>query len=415
MPAPTTATSWVPVAPFARWPSRKRTRAVPCSPHADPRHRCQRLRRRRADPRAWPAEGHELRAFARTPARVPEPSRRCRGRRRATRSTGAGLDEALEGVDVAYYLIHSMETVAARARRGLRRARPARGRAPSPRRPRAPACGASSTSAAWSPPGRRRLAAPGQPPGGRGDRCSTARPRSVALRASIVIGARSRSFRFLVRLVERVPVMPLPPWRDNRTQPIDGRDVLAYLVARGDLARPPAGRLARHRRTRRRHLRRADRPHPRPHARRPRRRCACRSAMTPVASRVAAAIAGEDPGSIGPLMGSLAGDLLPRDDRAARAVRRAPAPLRPAVERALREWEAARSWRPRGGSAWPPHERGRRTTIHIDGPPQEVWDLVMDAERTPRVGDHRARACRATRGGDLRRASRWSRSCACAG
>ena len=44
-----------------------------------------------------------------------------------------------------------------------------------------------------------------------------AAPESVALRASIVISARSRSFRFLVRLVERVPVMPLPAWREHRT------------------------------------------------------------------------------------------------------------------------------------------------------------------------------------------------------
>ena len=42
-----------------------------------------------------------------------------------------------------------------------------------------------------------------------------AAPEGVALRASIVIGARSRSFRFLVRLVERVPVMALPDWRET--------------------------------------------------------------------------------------------------------------------------------------------------------------------------------------------------------
>src|SRR5918997_1864518 len=56
-------------------------------------------------------------------------------------------------------------------------------------------------------------------------------PDSVALRASVVIGARSRSFRFLVRLVERMPVIPLPPWSASRTRPIDGRDVLAFLVS----------------------------------------------------------------------------------------------------------------------------------------------------------------------------------------
>ena len=57
-----------------------------------------------------------------------------------------------------------------------------------------------------------------------------ATPCSVALRASIVIGARSRSFRFLVRLVERLPVMVLPAWRDNRTSPIDERDVIELLA-----------------------------------------------------------------------------------------------------------------------------------------------------------------------------------------
>ena len=58
-----------------------------------------------------------------------------------------------------------------------------------------------------------------------------AAPEAVALRASIIIGARSRSFRFLVRLVERLPALPLPPWREYRTPPIDERDVIAMLVA----------------------------------------------------------------------------------------------------------------------------------------------------------------------------------------
>ncbi len=46
-----------------------------------------------------------------------------------------------------------------------------------------------------------------------------ATPDSVAFRASIVIGARSRSFRFLVRLVERMPVLVVPAWREHRTGP----------------------------------------------------------------------------------------------------------------------------------------------------------------------------------------------------
>ena len=64
--------------------------------------------------------------------------------------------------------------------------------------------------------------------------CSSACPDSVALRASIVIGARSRSFRFLVRLVERLPVLAVPAWHDNRTQPIDERDIVAAARAGRD-------------------------------------------------------------------------------------------------------------------------------------------------------------------------------------
>ena len=55
-------------------------------------------------------------------------------------------------------------------------------------------------------------------------------PGSTALRASIVIGAGSSSFRILVRLVERLRVLPMPAWRDNRTQPIDERDVIEFLA-----------------------------------------------------------------------------------------------------------------------------------------------------------------------------------------
>ena len=81
-------------------------------------------------------------------------------------------------------------------------------------------------------------------------------PDSVALRASIVIGARSRSFRLLVRLVERMPVLTLPAWRSFRTQPIDARDVIEMLAAAATA--PGVPRSPRHRRTRRAQLRRDD-------------------------------------------------------------------------------------------------------------------------------------------------------------
>ena len=139
--------------------------------------------------------------------------------------TGAGLDEALDGIDVAYFLIHSMEGAPPASRQRERAA-------------------ARNFVAAAERAGVRRVVylggiVAGEPRLSRhlASRLEVERillaalPEAVALRASIVIGASSRSFRFLVRLVERMPVLALPAWREHRTQPIDVRDVRAYLVA----------------------------------------------------------------------------------------------------------------------------------------------------------------------------------------
>ena len=164
-------------------------------------------------------------------------------------------------------------------------------------------------------------------------------PSSVALRASIVIGARSRSFRFLVRLVERLPVLALPAWRGNRTQPIDERDMVELLAGaatsdevagqRLDVGGPDLvsyGELIE----RIGDLMLIDRPalhfnH---------------LTVTPIASRIAAVIAGEQHELIGPLMESLDTDLIPGDDRAARLLKVRLHSLNAAIERSLREWEA---------------------------------------------------------------------------
>jgi uncharacterized protein YbjT (DUF2867 family) len=141
--------------------------------------------------------------------------------------TGVGLDEALEGVDVACFLIHSMEAAGGREFDVLERR------------------GAENFAAACGRQGVRRVLYLGGlvPAGGArhsrhlGSRLAVeeilldAVPEAVAFRASLVVGARSRSFRFLVRLVERVPLLPLPGWRVNRTQPIDERDVIAFMLA----------------------------------------------------------------------------------------------------------------------------------------------------------------------------------------
>jgi uncharacterized protein YbjT (DUF2867 family) len=61
---------------------------------------------------------------------------------------------------------------------------------------------------------------------------------AVVLQAGVVLGAGSASFEMLRYLTERLPVMVTPRWVDSRVQPIAVEDVLRYLVGALDL---PAG------------------------------------------------------------------------------------------------------------------------------------------------------------------------------
>jgi uncharacterized protein YbjT (DUF2867 family) len=277
-------------------------------------------------------DGHDVRAFARVAGRVRAPVPVVEG----DAVTGAGLDAALDGIDCAYFLIHSMEAAgaangsfidrdrraarafAAAARRaGVRRVVYLGGLAPSDDRP--------------SPHLASRLEVE--------EILLDAAPAAVAFRASIVIAAASRSFRFLVRLVERLPVLALPAWREHRTRPIDGRDVVEFLARTAaadrlgsqslDIAGPDVVSYAEM----------IERIRDAMVVGRPALRL--RLQATPVASRVAAAIAGEDHALIGPLMEGLSHDLLPRDDRAASLLGVRLHAFDAAVERALRDWEAA--------------------------------------------------------------------------
>jgi uncharacterized protein YbjT (DUF2867 family) len=275
------------------------------------------------------ADGHRVRAFARDPARVSQPGDV--PVHVGDVLTGAGLDAALESCDVAYFLVHSMEpgdaSFADRDRRAAREFALATRRAGVRRvvylGGLVPADGAASPHLA------SRLEVE--------EILLNASPESVALRASIVIAARSRSFRFLVRIVERLPVLALPAWRDNRTQPIDGRDVLEFLAraatvpeASGrslDIAGPDVltyGEMVE----RIRDLMLLPRPS-----------LNLERNATGIASRVGAVIAGEDHDLVGPLMAGLTTDLLPRDDTAPGLLGVRLHRFDAAVERALRDWE----------------------------------------------------------------------------
>lgn len=60
---------------------------------------------------------------------------------------------------------------------------------------------------------------------------------TAALQAAVILGSGSASFEMLRYLTERLPVMLTPSWVHNRIQPIAVRDVLRYLIAATDL--PP--------------------------------------------------------------------------------------------------------------------------------------------------------------------------------
>lgn len=274
-------------------------------------------------------DGHSVRGFARSPERVTADVPVIGG----DAISGAGLDQALDGIDVAYFLIHSMEPAAGDPFASRERV------------------AAERFAAAAVTAGVKRIVYLGGlvPIGGPHSAHLASRmaveeilldavPDSVALRASIVIGARSRSFRFLVRLVERLPVLAVPAWRNHRTAPIDERDMVELLTAAADndqvggmtldVGGPDVvsygdliDRIA--------DLMLVDRPAVRFR----------RLTVTPIAARVAAIVAGERYELIGPLMESLDGDLLPADDRAERLLNVRLHRLNSAIEHALAEWE----------------------------------------------------------------------------
>lgn len=142
----------------------------------------------------------------------------------------ATLGRALEGVDVGYYLVHSLGTGAGfeAVDRGA-----------------AEAFGAAAKRA-----GTGRLVYLGGlvPKIGEAELSPHLRSRAevgrilrrsgvatAELRAAVILGSGSASFEMLRYLTERLPVMVTPRWVANRIQPIAVRDVLGYLVGCAEL------------------------------------------------------------------------------------------------------------------------------------------------------------------------------------
>jgi uncharacterized protein YbjT (DUF2867 family) len=132
---------------------------------------------------------------------------------------------ALEGATVVYYLIHSMEPgVGGFAERDVVAARAVARAAREAGVERIVYLGGLGRErAALS----HHLASRQET----GDTLAADGPALVELRAAMVVGAASASFRMLADLVERLPAMVVPRWVDTPTQPIAIDDAVEYLAA----------------------------------------------------------------------------------------------------------------------------------------------------------------------------------------
>ena len=174
-------------------------------------------------------EGHQVRCLTRGPGRLRDVPWGDRVEVvEGDLSDPASLATAFDGVDVAYFLVHSLgrpdfEELDRQAAANFATAARAAGVA------RIVYLGGPEPPAAERPSAHLRsraevghiLLASGVP--------------TAVLRAPVIIGSGSASFEMLRYLTERLPVMVTPRWVRNRIQPIAVRDVLRYLVAAATL------------------------------------------------------------------------------------------------------------------------------------------------------------------------------------
>ncbi len=174
-------------------------------------------------------QGVEVRALARHPEAAADLADIGCEVRKADVLEPRTLDPALEGADVAYYLVHSMG-------RGSDGDFAARDKA-----------GAGNFAAAAAAAGVRRIVYLGGLGEG-SEHLSSRHATAEALRAgevpvtyfraAAVVGAGSESFLTVFYLVRRLPLMITPRWVTTRTQPIAIDDAVAFLAAASDLDAP---------------------------------------------------------------------------------------------------------------------------------------------------------------------------------
>jgi len=168
------------------------------------------------------AQGYDVRAMTRRPEEYDGPGTAVGG----DVHDPASLAEALEGVGVAYYLVHSLDTDDFEDRDA--RAAEAFGKAAAAAGTRQivylGGLGAEGSELSAHLRSRREveglLGAGGVP--------------VTVLRAGIVIGRGGISWELTRQLVKNLPAMVVPRWVTTRTQPIAVDDVIRYLVGVAD-------------------------------------------------------------------------------------------------------------------------------------------------------------------------------------
>jgi uncharacterized protein YbjT (DUF2867 family) len=174
-------------------------------------------------------DGQQVRALARSPERAEDLRAAGCEVRRADALEPESLGPALEGAEVAYYLVHSM----GRGSDGDFAERDHRA--------------AENFATAAADVGVKRIVYLGGLGEGskhldsRHATAETLREGPVPVsyfRAAAVLGPGSESFRTVFYLVRRLPVMVTPRWVATRTQPIAIDDAISCLAGAADLGRP---------------------------------------------------------------------------------------------------------------------------------------------------------------------------------
>jgi uncharacterized protein YbjT (DUF2867 family) len=180
---------------------------------------------RRLKAKLLEAEDVELRLFVRNAAKLRPAVRDRVDVVEGDTFDAPGLAGALDRVDVAYYLIHSMAAgrdYAARDRRSAENFRDAAITAGVRRLVYLGGLGVKKTASEHL---RSRLET-GEILSAHPDAIQT-----IWFRAGVIIGSGSASFEIIRNLVQKAPILITPRWVRTRTEPIAVADVLSYLAS----------------------------------------------------------------------------------------------------------------------------------------------------------------------------------------